>query len=76
MESNFDAFCKNIGTIKVNVPSVKQSRTNLAKKLPDFTATAVKAKELSFSEAFSNFAKQFSYENLSIVTYPPKKGRY
>ena len=34
LESNFDAFSKNSGKIKVNVPSAKQSRINLAKKLP------------------------------------------
>ena len=73
LESNFNALNKDIGKIKVILPSVKQSRINLAKKLPACTVTAVKAKESPFSAAFSSFAQQFSYKNLSNVTDLPKK---
>ena len=35
-----------------------------------------KVKESPFSAVFSNFAQQFSYDNLKKVTDQPKKGRH
>ena len=47
----------------------------MVKKLPACIVTEVKAKGSPFSAAFSSFAQQFSYENLSNVTDLHKKGQ-
>ena len=64
------------GKITVKLPTVKQSLDKLVKNSRACTVTAPKRRETPFSAVFSNFAQQFSYDNLKNVTDLPKKGQH
>ena len=55
---------KGSGKIQVTFPTVKQSSGILVKKSPAYTVSAPKIKDTLFLAVFSNFAQQFSYNNI------------
>ena len=74
LDLNYVALSKlcRSGKIIVKLPTVKQSLDNLVKNSPACTVTAPKIRETPFSAVFSNFAQQFSHDNLENITDLPK----